>query len=58
MQRAQALRRKAAIREAFPESEALPFDYLLSTLECNEKDRHVLAAAIVSSANIVTFNLK
>jgi hypothetical protein len=55
---AQALRRKPAIREAFPESEALPFDYLLSSMDCNEKDRHVLAAAIVGSANqIVTFNL-
>ncbi len=44
---------------AFPEAMIEGFEHLLSVLNINEKDRHVLAAAIQGGVSlIVTFNVK
>ena len=51
-------RRLNAMRQAFPEPAVVGFEHLIEELECHPKDRHVLAAAIASDADvIVTFNL-
>ncbi len=53
-----AARRRDAMQHAFPEAEVVGFDAHLEGLRCHPKDRHVLAAAIASDADvIVTFNL-
>jgi predicted nucleic acid-binding protein len=49
----------AALREHFAEAETAGYERLIPSLTCHEKDRHVLAAAVRSHAQIiVTFNLK
>ncbi|MEM8867997.1 MAG: PIN domain-containing protein [Verrucomicrobiota bacterium] len=50
---------KEAISDAFKESIISGFEPLISDMTNHEKDRHVLAAAIVGRAElIITFNLK
>ena len=47
------------IRKAFPHASVNDYGHLIDKLENDEKDRHVLAAAIRSGTSlIVTFNLK
>lgn len=41
------------IRDAFPEALVTGYDDIASTLSINPKDRHVLAAAIVSGAEVI-----
>ncbi|MFV0462922.1 MAG: PIN domain-containing protein [Nostocoides sp.] len=54
-----AIRRRDAMELAFPEAEVAVFEVHVEGLECHPKDRHVLAAAIASDADvIVTFNLR
>lgn len=54
-----ATRRCDAMRAGFPESAVADFRRYMADLECDPKDRHVLAAAIASDSDvIVTFNLK
>jgi predicted nucleic acid-binding protein len=54
-----AVRRLAAMREAFPEAAVHGFESLEEGLTCHPKDRHVLAAAIASGADtLVTFNVR
>jgi len=54
-----AVRRRNAMEQAFPEAEVVGFDVHINGLGCHPKDRHVLAAAIASDADvIVTFNLE
>lgn len=51
--------RFAALREHFPDWEVEGYEDLIASLKCEEKDRHVLAAAIRCSASqIVTCNLQ
>ena len=55
----QARRLLGALREHFAEAETTGYESLIPTLTCHEKDRHVLAAAVRSQAQvIVTVNLK
>jgi len=50
---------ESEIRRVFPESLAGGFDHLLGHCANDEKDRHVLACAIQSKAEIIlTFNLR
>lgn len=52
-------RRLNAMREAFPEATVHGYEWMEAGLECDPKDRHVLAAAVASGASIlVTTNLK
>ncbi|MGP9725504.1 PIN domain-containing protein [Corynebacterium sp. AOP40-9SA-29] len=52
-------RRLAAMRAAFPFAEVTGYEALIPVMDNDEKDRHVLAAAVRSEANtIVTRNLK
>ncbi len=47
----------AAMRKAFPDSEVQGYEVLIDAMECDPKDRHVLAAAVRSdAAALVTFN--
>lgn len=47
----------AAMRDAFPDSEVQGYEALIDAMECDPKDRHVLAAAVRSdAAALVTFN--
>jgi predicted nucleic acid-binding protein len=47
------------LREAFPEAEVSGYQHLTATMPNDPKDRHVLAAAVVSGAAIiVTDNLR
>lgn len=47
------------LRAVFPESLALGFEHLIGVCTNDEKDRHVLACAIHSKAEVIlTFNLK
>jgi predicted nucleic acid-binding protein len=47
------------LRRCFPESLVTEFEHLLPTMHNDPKDRHVLAAAVRSAADvIVTFNLR
>jgi hypothetical protein len=51
--------RIASMRDAFPDAEVCGYEHLIPQMECDEKDRHVLAAAIRGGAAvIVTFNLR
>lgn len=52
-------RRINAMRKAFPEATVHGYEWMEAGLECDPKDRHVLAAAVASGASIlVTTNLK
>jgi predicted nucleic acid-binding protein len=54
-----AARLRDALSRAFPDALISGFEALIPHLTCDEKDRHVLAAAIQAGAQtIVTFNLK
>ncbi|MGB8380751.1 MAG: PIN domain-containing protein [Dermatophilaceae bacterium] len=47
-----------AMQHAFPEAEVVGFEVLIEGLGCHPKDRHVLAAAFASDADVIlTFNL-
>lgn len=51
-------RRLAAMNYAFPDACVSGYDSLIPRMTCDEGDRHVLAAAVVSPAEVlVTFNL-
>jgi len=50
--------RIASMRRAFPDAEVTGYQSLVPGLTCDEKDRHVLAAAIRGNADVlVTFNI-
>lgn len=52
-------RRFALIRKHFPECEVTGYEQFISTVSCEEKDRHVLAAAVFAGAElIVTSNTR
>lgn len=52
-----ARRRVAAMASAFPDASVEGYHYLVPTMTCDAKDRHVLAAAVRSGAAVlVTFN--
>lgn len=54
-----ARRRLQAMRTAFPEAGVVGFDHLIPGLHCDQKDRHVLAAAISGGVDVlVTNNVK
>jgi predicted nucleic acid-binding protein len=49
----------AEMHTAFPEATITGFEHLVDVVECDDSDRHVLAAAARSdAAAIVTFNVK
>jgi predicted nucleic acid-binding protein len=51
--------RIAEMRRVFPESEVQGYEPLIESMTCDEKDRHVLAAAIRARAEVlVTFNVR
>jgi predicted nucleic acid-binding protein len=53
----QAARRETAMREWFPESLISGYGHLLASMTNDAKDKHVLAAAVISSTKlIVTYN--
>ncbi len=53
-----ATRRIAHMQAAFPNAEVTGYAHLISAMTCNEKDRHVVAAAARGRCEIVvTFNL-
>lgn len=53
-----AARRIGYMRSAFPNAEAVDYQALIGAMTCDVKDRHVLAAAVRSGAQVlVTFNL-
>lgn len=53
----QAKRREDVLRNHFPEALVTGYELLISTMTNNEKDRHVLAAAVASGTKlIVTYN--
>lgn len=55
----QADRRVSALRSAFPEALVTGYERLIDSMPNDEKDRHVLAAAVVARADvIVTDNLR
>ncbi|GAA4678597.1 PIN domain-containing protein [Frondihabitans cladoniiphilus] len=48
-----------AMRRAFPDALVSGYDDLIESMTCDVKDRHVLAAAVRSNAEVVvTFNLR
>lgn len=54
-----AHRRVSAMARAFPEASVTGYESLVPGMTCDEKDRHVLAAATHSGCQVlVTFNLK
>ena len=54
-----ARKRVAAMRQAFPDAMVENYEDLVTATTCDPKDRHVMAAAVRSNAElIVTFNLK
>ncbi|MFL4475050.1 PIN domain-containing protein [Paeniglutamicibacter sp. MACA_103] len=54
-----ARRRINAMREHFPDALVEDYESLTGVMTCDEKDRHVLAAAVRANAELlVTFNLK
>ncbi len=54
-----AHRRVEVMRSFFPDSLVEDYEHLVGVMECDEKDRHVLAAAYRSPADtLVTFNVK
>ncbi|MEO3792741.1 hypothetical protein ABGB14_21215 [Nonomuraea sp. B10E15] len=47
------------MRFAFDDAEVIGYKPLIATMTCDDKDRHVLAAAVSAQANaVVTFNVK
>lgn len=47
------------MRRSFPDAEVRGYESLTDSMTCDPKDRHVLAAAVRGSAEIlVTFNIK
>ena len=59
MNEEQAVRYQQQIKQCFPESMVEKYELLIPSMTNEPKDRHVLAAAVKSKANIiVTFNLK
>jgi predicted nucleic acid-binding protein len=59
LSRDRAVRRLAAMRDAFPEASVHGFESLEDGLSCHPKDRHVLAAAIAAGTDtLVTFNVR
>lgn len=54
-----AARRVSAMRTAFPDAAVTDYEDLASVMTCDDKDRHVLAAAVRGQAEVlVTFNVK
>lgn len=54
-----AQRLRAAMEGAFPEAEVTGYEPLIAAMKNNEKDRHVVAAAVKAGAQVVaTANLK
>jgi predicted nucleic acid-binding protein len=54
----QVARRISEMRRVFPDAEVTGYEPLIASMTCDEKDRHVLAAAIRARAEVlVTFNL-
>lgn len=54
-----ARKRIDAMEEAFPDATITGYSALIEDMTCDEKDRHVLAAAAYSpTATLVTYNLK
>lgn len=54
-----AARRIAEMQRSFPDAEVRGYDNLVQAMTCDNKDRHVLAAAVRGEARaLVTFNLK
>jgi len=54
-----ALRLRAEVTRVFPEAEVTGYEYLVSAMKNEEKDRHVAAAALKAGAQvIVTSNLR
>jgi hypothetical protein len=50
---------QSEVRNAFPEAEVTDYQGIVDNLTVNEKDRHVLAAAIRGGCQLIlTFNLK
>lgn len=50
-------RRISAMRKAFPDAETAGYEHLIPRMTCDQKDRHILAAAVRANAQvIVTFN--
>ena len=47
------------MQRAFPDARVFGYRALVSTMTCDEKDRHVLAAAVrTNAAAVVTFNVR
>ena len=45
--------------EAFPEADVMGYESLIESMTCQEKDRHVLAAAVrAKTPALVTFNIR
>ena len=56
---ATSIERTEARLSAFPNADVQSYDHLIESMTCQQKDRHVLAAAVKAEAEvIVTFNLK
>lgn len=56
---AAVVHRITAMRDAFPDAEVFGYESLIPQMQCDEGDRHVLAAAVRGGAAvIVTFNLQ
>ena len=54
-----ARRRVDAMNRAFPDATVTGYEALIDGMECDPKDRHVLAAAVHSECQVVvTYNLK
>lgn len=52
-------RRIQDMRDYFPDADVRGYQQLIPTMACDQKDRHVLAAAVRSNVEVlVTFNLK
>ncbi|MGN9844812.1 PIN domain-containing protein [Nonomuraea sp. H19] len=49
----------AEMRTAFDDAEVIGYEPLIATMACDDKDRHVLAAAVCAGADaLVTFNVR
>ncbi len=56
---ADSIERTADRLSTFSDANVQSYEYLIDTMTCQQKDRHVLAAAVKAEAEvIVTFNLK
>lgn len=52
-------RRTSEMRRVFPDAEVTGYEPLIASMTCDQKDRHVLAAAVRARAEVlVTFNLR